>query len=146
MGFRSEDPVSFFLKKNIIPIKSDLNVIEFKERLAELTVPEKRLYLFSPFTSSGTPFCGTFNDSTFELTRNSLWTHVKAIVVKGEYKQLDSNSTEVRYTVGLPKFIKIFSIILLCIIVPTISFLLIRNQVPLSTFFSVMVLIGFMLL
>jgi hypothetical protein len=127
-------------------MKSDLNVMEFKKRLVELTVPEKQVWLFSPFESSGKPFCGAFDDSTFELTRNSFWTHVKTIVVNGEYKQLDSNSTEVRYTVGLSKFARIFSIILLCIILPTICFLLIKDRVHISTFFSVMGFIGFMIL
>jgi hypothetical protein len=127
-------------------MKSDLNVIEFKKRLAELTVPEKHVWLFSPFESSGKPFCGTFDDSTFELTRNSFWTHVKAIVVKGEYKQLDSNSTEVRYTVGLSKFVRIYSIILLCIVLTTIFFHVIKDRLHVSIFFPVMGFIGLMIL
>jgi hypothetical protein len=127
-------------------MKSDLNVIEFKKRLAELTVAEKDVWIFSPFESSGKPFCGTFNGSTFELSRNSIWTHVKAIVVKGEYKQQDSNSTEVLYTVGLTKSNRIFLIVLLCLIIPTICFFLIRDRVHVSTFFSIMGVIGFVLL
>jgi hypothetical protein len=92
-------------------MKSNLNKREFKRRLTELTSKEKDFYLFTSYNSSGTPFCGDYNDKTFELTRNSFWRHVKNIVIKGEYKEWDKNSTEVTYTVGWTKFMKTLFIV-----------------------------------
>lgn len=85
-------------------MKSNLNKAEFKKRLTELTSKEKDLYFFTPYNSSGTPFCGTYDESTFELTRNSFWRATKTITIKGEYKELDKNATEVTYEVGWTKF------------------------------------------
>jgi hypothetical protein len=39
---------------------------------------------------------------------------VKAIVIKGEYKEFDNNSTEVIYTIGLTKFMKNLTIVFAC--------------------------------
>ncbi len=85
-------------------MKSNLNKTEFKKRLTELTSKEKDFYFITPYNSSGTPFCGEYDDRTFELTRNSFWQHVKVIVIKGEYNQLDNDSTEVSYALGWTKF------------------------------------------
>lgn len=84
-----------------INMKSNLNRTEFKKRLAELTSKEKNFYFFTSYNFNGTPFCGVHDDKTFELTRNSFWQHVKAITIKGQYKQLDKDSTEVTYTLSL---------------------------------------------
>src|SRR5688572_12351414 len=83
-------------------MKSNLNKTEFKKRLTEIASAEKEFYLI-PYNFSGTPFCGTYDDSKFELTRNSLFIHVKAITIKGEYKELGNSSTKVLYTVGWTK-------------------------------------------
>ncbi len=100
-------------------MKSNLTKQEFKKRLKELTSSDEGFYLLTPYNLSGTPFCGTFNGRTFELTRNSHWRHVKNIIIKGEYGDSDKHSTKVTYEVGLSKTMKnlmkgflIFSIIL----------------------------------
>lgn len=84
-------------------MKSNLTKTEFKQRLAELTSKEKIFYFITPFRFSGKPFCGTFGDSSFDLTRNSFWPHVKAIGIKGEYVRLDHKATEVFYEIGISK-------------------------------------------
>src|SRR5258708_38383594 len=86
-------------------MKSNLTKQEFKKRLKELTSSEGGFYLLTPYNSSGTPFCGTFNETTFELTRNSYWRHVKNIIIKGEYDS-DKHSTKVNYEVGLSKTVR----------------------------------------
>jgi hypothetical protein len=96
-------------------LKSRLNKNEFKARLIKLTSAEKGFYFFTPYNSSGTPFCGKYDDDTFELTRNSFWKHIKAITIKGEYKESDNNTTEVSYTIGLSRFVRMFSILVPCI-------------------------------
>ena len=88
---------------------SSLNKAEFKKRLTELTSPEKEFYLI-PYNFSGTPFCGTYGDATFELTRNSLFIHAKAITIKGEFRELDNRSTQVSYRIGWANFWKNLSI------------------------------------
>lgn len=95
-------------------MKSNLNQKEFKKRLTELTSKEKDFYFLTPYDSSGTPFCGEFDDNTFELTRNSVWRHVKAFVIKGEYRALDNNSSDVTYTIALTKFMRNSTIVFSC--------------------------------
>ncbi|GHN01801.1 hypothetical protein WSM22_32900 [Cytophagales bacterium WSM2-2] len=87
-------------------MKSNLTKKEFKRRLTELTSPEKNFNILTSYNFSGTPFCGRFNDSTFELTRNSFWRHVKSITIQGQFKELDQNYTEVVYKVGIRPFEK----------------------------------------
>ena len=87
-------------------MKSNLGKKEFKRRLTELTSPEKHFNILTSYNLSGTPFCGRFNDSTFELTRNSFWRHVKSITIQGQFKELDQNYTEVTYKVGIRPFEK----------------------------------------
>lgn len=93
-------------------MKSNLNKQDFKKRLAELTSKEDDFYFFTPYKFSGEPFCGAFDDDTFELTRNSFWRHVRAVVIKGEYKALDENSCEVTYTIGLTRFMRNAAIVI----------------------------------
>jgi hypothetical protein len=90
-------------------MKSNLNKTEFNKRLTELTSKEKDFFFISPYNSSGTPFCGTFDNSTFYLTRNSFWIHVKAIEIRGEYQQADNKTTEIIYTIGISRFFRHFS-------------------------------------
>lgn len=87
-------------------MRSNLNIKEFKKRLTELISEEKGLYLLTPYNSSGKPFCGTFDEKKFELTRNSFWIHVKAIVIKGEYRNLDNKWTDISYEIGWTKFMR----------------------------------------
>ena len=95
-------------------MKSNLKKTEFKKRLTDLTSKEKDFSLFTSYNSAGTPFCGAYDDKTFELTRNSFWRNVKALVIKGEYKELDNNSTEVTYKIGLTKFMRNLTIVFGC--------------------------------
>lgn len=129
-------------------MKSELEYKEFKRRLAELTSKEKVFYLFTPFNSSGTPFCGTFDDFTFDLTRNSIWRHVKSIEIKGKYKQLDNRFTDVDYTIGLSRFTRIFSIIFFCLVFVgiNISLILFSDKFRYSAFFLLNGFLGFGLL
>ena len=90
-------------------MKSNLNLTDFKKRLAQLTSKEKDFFLVTPYNFSGTPFCGSFDDKTFELTRNSFWIHVKAIEIRGNYQQADNKTTEVIYTIGISNFFRHFS-------------------------------------
>lgn len=87
-------------------MKSNLGIEEFKTRLKELTSDEKTFYLFTPYNSSGTPFCGRFDEKTFELTKNSYLTPIKTIVIKGEYTGLGDHSTEVTYEIGRTALMK----------------------------------------
>jgi hypothetical protein len=121
----------------LVTMKSELDYKEFKRRLTELTSKEKDFYLLTPYNSSGTPFCGTFDDSTFDLTRNSFWRHVKALQIKGEYRQVDNGSTEVNYTIGQSKFMRTFSISFFCAVIVAINTFLIvfRDKVEYSAFF-----------
>ena len=129
-------------------MKSELDYKEFKRRLAELTSKEKHFYLFTPYNSSGTPFCGTFDDSTFDLTRNSFWRHVKSIEIKGKYRPVDNRFTHVDYTIGLSKFTRIFTIILFCLVSVGINTFLIVfvDKFEYSAFFALNGFLGFGLL
>lgn len=109
-------------------MKSNLNLTEFKRRLTELTSEEKGFYFITPYNFSGTPFCGTHDEQTFELTRNSFWQHVKAVVVKGEYKRLDDNSTEVTYDIGWTRFMRNLFIVLNSLVFIGINTFVIINR------------------
>ena len=120
-------------------MKSNLNKKEFKKRLTELTSKEKDFYFITPYNSSGTPFCGTFDESTFDLTKNSFWRHVKTIQIKGEYREADNNSTEVTFEVGLSKFTRNFSFVFGGLIFIGINtfFVVIRDKVDISIFLTI---------
>jgi hypothetical protein len=77
--------------------------------LRELTSEEKAVYLTTPYDFSKRPFSGTFDDTTFLLTLNSVWKHVKAIEISGAYNEADDNSTEVIFVVRLSRFNRYFS-------------------------------------
>lgn len=109
-------------------MKSNLNKQDFKKRLAELTSKEDDFYFFTPYKFSGEPFCGAFDDDTFELTRNSFWRHVKAVVIKGEYKALDENSCEVTYTIGLTRFMRNSGIVIFCFFLVLFNAAIFINQ------------------
>src|SRR5258706_7412955 len=106
-------------------MKSQLTKRDFEKRLRELISPEKDFYLLTPYNFSGTPFCGTFDNSAFDLTRNSFWVHVKTFRIKGQFKDSD-NLTEVVYEVEQTKFTSHFTAIIFwgdisdikCILVP----------------------------
>jgi hypothetical protein len=104
--------------------------------------------LFTPYNSSGTPFCGTFDDSTFNLTRNSFWRHVKSIEIKGQYRQEDNGSTIVDYTIGQSKFTRTLSTVFFCVVFVAINtFLFVfRDKVEYSAFFALNGFLGFGLL
>ena len=89
-------------------MKSNLTKSEFKQRLAELTSVERPFYFITPYNFSGKPFCGKFTDSSFDLTRNSIWPSVSAIRIKGEYVRIGNDTTEVFYEVGLAKPLRFF--------------------------------------
>lgn len=129
-------------------MKSELDYKEFKKRLTELTSKEKDFYFFTPYNSSGTPFCGIFDDSTFDLTRNSFWRHVKAIEIKGKYKQGDKGTTIVDYTRCQSKAMKIFSTVFFCIVFVAVNtFLFVfRDKIGYSAFFALNGFLGFGLL
>jgi hypothetical protein len=129
-------------------MKSDLDYKELKRLLTELTTKEKDFYLFTPYNSSGTPFCGTFDDSTFDLTRNSFWRHVKLIQIKGKYRHDDNGSTIVDYSIGQSKFMRTFSIVFFCAVFVAINIFLFvfRDKVEYSVFFALNGFLGFGLL
>jgi hypothetical protein len=105
---------------------SSLSVADFRKRLTQLTSREKDLYFITPYNSSGTPFCGTHDNKSFSITRNSFWRHVKGIEIIGEYKALNINSTEVFYKIGIAKYLKNLSVaifILLFIALNTVLFI-----------------------
>jgi len=120
-------------------MKSNLNKTEFKRRLTELTSKDKPFYILTPFNFSGTPFSGTFDDSKFDLTRNSFWLHVKAIEIKGEYRQSDNKITEVIYTVGISKFFRVFSFAFIGLGLVGFNTILFfnRDKIPVSVFLAV---------
>ena len=49
------------------------------------------------------------------MTRNSRWKHVKAIVIKGEYKESNNNNTEVTYSLCWAKFMRKLFIVSICL-------------------------------
>jgi hypothetical protein len=127
-------------------MKSNLNKKEFKKRLVELTSEEKGIFLFTPYNSASTPFCGTYDDSTFELTRNSFWSHVKTLIIKGEYKELDENSTEVTYHIGSSRLNRIWVITAASIAVLGLNTIVVANWSNSDVFLSTLLgLNGFML-
>jgi hypothetical protein len=117
---------------------SNLTKKEFKERLTQRTSKEKAFYFFTPFSFSGTPFCGTFDDSKFDLTRNSFWTSTKAIQIKGEYRPLNNKATEVIYSVGILNFYRNFLRIFLglCLVGINILLFVFRDQLGVSVFLT----------
>lgn len=129
-------------------MKSELDYKEFKRRLTELTSKEKELYLFAAYNTSGPRFCGTFDDSTFDLTRNSFWRHAKSIEIKGKYRQVDNGFTDVDYTIGLSKFTRIFSMIFFCLVFVCMNTFLIVfvDKFEYSAFFALNGFLGFGLL
>ena len=94
-------------------MKSNLNKEQFQRRLTALTSKDKEIFFITPYNSSGTPFCGTYDDTTFELTRNSILVATKTIKIKGEYKKLNEDSTEVFYKVGWTNFAKNLFIVII---------------------------------
>ena len=109
-------------------MKSRLSKEEFKLRLTKLTSKDKDFSIFSSYNFSGTPFCGTYDDSKFELTRNSFWRHVKDLIIKGEYRELNGDSTEVTYTIGLTKFKRNLAIAFACFLFLIPNTIIILNQ------------------
>lgn len=109
-------------------MKSNLNYTEFKRRLTELTSRETGFYFITPYNFAGTPFCGTFDETKFALVRNSFWQHVRAVVVKGEYKRQDDNSTDVIYSVGLTRFTRNLFIVFSSFVFIGINVFLIANR------------------
>lgn len=135
---------------DLYKMKSNLNKIDFKRRLIDLTSREKFVYFITPYNFSGKPFCGDFDDSTFTLTKNSFWRHVKAIQIKGEYKQFDKNSTEVIYKIGYSDFMRyaavaFFSIVFIGFNVVLISFTeeKVSKIISFNIFLCFMGLLGF---
>jgi hypothetical protein len=92
-------------------MKGESTLKNFEERLKELTSAEPSIWFISPYQRSGRPFCGTFDDSSFNLTRNSIWNHVKWISIDGTFKKSDDGTTEVDYEIGTTRRMKAFSII-----------------------------------
>jgi hypothetical protein len=93
-------------------MKSTLTQYEFKERLEKLTAHGDGIYFFTPYDFSGKPFFGTYDDTKFQIRRNSFWRHVIAVEIKGEYKPSANNLTEVNYEVKLSKFGRYFTFII----------------------------------
>lgn len=91
-------------------MKAKSSLRDFEKRLKELTDEESSFFFLTPFNFSGKPFCGTFDGTSFNLTRNSFWRHIKSISIKGNYKRLGT-STEIEYTIDVSRFTRIFSII-----------------------------------
>lgn len=121
-------------------MKSNLSTTDFKKRLAELTSKEKDFYFLTPYNSSGTPFCGEFDDNNFELTRNSFFKHVNALVIKGEYKALDEYSSDVTYTIGLSSFGRNLSILIYCFAFGFFNAVIFINQSSLNDSFLLILL------
>jgi hypothetical protein len=88
-------------------MKAKSNLKDFEKELKQLTTKESFFFL-TPLDFSGKPFCGSFDHSTFDLTRNSMWQHIRAISIKGSYRR-EGDVTEVEYEVGVDKFSRIFA-------------------------------------
>lgn len=124
-------------------MKSELSRDEFKRRLSELTAEEKGFYFITPYDFSGKPFCGEYDDTTFELSKNSFWAHVVAMRIKGEYKGLDNKSTEVVYEVGWTKLTRNLTLVFGCIAIFGMNTAVILNRSSFSSsFFSVLLTIN----
>lgn len=116
--------------------------------MTDLTSKKEHFWWFTPYNSSGTPFCGTYDDSTFDLTLNSFWGPVRAIEIKGKFREADNGCTEVDYTIGQSKFIKTFSkVFFFIVLVATNSLLVVfRSKVEYPAFFALNGFLGFGLL
>ncbi|HQQ97091.1 MAG TPA: hypothetical protein PLX35_07495 [Cyclobacteriaceae bacterium] len=126
-------------------MKSELNHKEFKRRLTDLTSKKEHFWWFTPYNSSGTPFCGTYDDSTFDLTLNSFWGPMRQFEIIGRYREADNGSTEIEYTIGRSKFMRTFLTIAFTIIFTAFNTVLIVfwDKVEYSGFFTLNGFLGF---
>ncbi len=92
-------------------MRSNLSKEAFKKRLEEQTEKEKDFFFFTSYQSSGKIFCGTYDDTSFDLTKNTFWSHIKAMRIKGQFETADHRTTEVTYEIGLSKWARLFSYI-----------------------------------
>jgi len=92
-------------------MKSTLTQYEFKEKLEKLTAHGDGIYFFTPYDFSGKPFFGTYDDTKFQIRKNSFWKHVIAVEIKGEYKPSANNLTEVNYEIKLSNFGQYFTFV-----------------------------------
>lgn len=109
-------------------MRSNLSTEEFKNRLKELVSKEKEFYFFTTYNPLGTPFCGSYDEHGFELTRNSFWKHVKVVLIKGTYRALSNGSTEVIYEVGLKRSLKFLLVMLNGLVVVGLNILIAVNR------------------
>lgn len=93
-------------------MESTLSKTQFKQRLVEVTSSEEGAFFITSYNFSGTPFCGTHDDSSFVLTRNSFLVNVKSIVIEGAYTETHQKTTEVNYSLRLPRYQGVLYIIL----------------------------------
>ena len=96
---------------------SELSNTKFKNRLTELTSPEQPIFLLTPYKFNGKPFCGTFTNDSFRLTRNSPWHHIKLVSIKGTYLPSSPDKTKVEYRIGRRNWKRNFLIALLSILI-----------------------------
>lgn len=106
---------------------SELRISEFRKRLAESTSPDEEFYIFTPYNFSGAPFCGTFDDARFELSRNSFWRHVKAIRITGKYWATEGDKTEVFVEIGLSKAQRIWIGVFILVVFVSLNSILVFN-------------------
>lgn len=86
---------------------AESNLTNFKEKLKEFTTKEPYFWFFTPKQLDGKPFCGKFDDSSFQLTSNSHFVYVKQIKIIGTYRKTNYNKTRLDFTIGLSKIDKI---------------------------------------
>ena len=122
-------------------MKSNLNIVEFRNRIKENTKvgsPKLKLSPFGIFTMFGgnsKTYYGISDDSTFRLTTNSTL-FPTFYIMKGEYKNVN-NTLNVNYSIE-PKskfqivWMKFFPIV--CLLGFNLFFLLASEKTPIETY------------
>lgn len=110
-------------------LRSELSIDKFEERLQQKTRKEKALIGFTSYNFSQEPFCGKFDESTFHLTKNTFWRHLKSIKIIGSYMMNDDKNTIVSYSVKVSKTASILFYLLFILMCVGINMMFILKNV-----------------
>jgi hypothetical protein len=128
-------------------MESELSTEQFHKRLTELVTPEKTFSLFTHYDFSGKPFCGTYTNNSFELTKNSHWQHIKGMQIIGTFQSGKNNKTQVIFKVGMSNIWKwVVRILFITGLIALNTFLLMSNNFELSIFLTLNAWLVFMYL
>lgn len=93
-------------------MKLSAEVHNFDKKLNEFVIKEPNFWFFTSKVFNDKKFTGKFDDSKFNLSSNTYITSLKHIRIIGNYKKNSENLYSIEYNVGLPKQVKIFTLII----------------------------------